>query len=111
MKRHICSGSRTYQQLGTVFLVLHMVRRDRHDIAVDILKKAVPGKKKTELMAEVGLSYLQTKQYLDTLVEKGLLEIGPDKQLKTTKKGTDFLDRCGECLLFPWEQQKRKPDI
>ena len=88
-----------------------MVRRDRHEIAVDILKKASPGKKKTELMSEVGLSYLQTKQYLDILVEKGMLEIGLDKHLKTTKRGQDFLERCGECLLFPWEKQKRKPGI
>lgn len=92
-------------------MVSHMVRRDRHDIAVDILRKASSRKKKTELMSEVGLSYLQMKQYLDTLVEKGLLDIDVNKHLKTTRKGQDFLERCNECLLFPWEKQKRKPDI
>jgi predicted transcriptional regulator len=86
-----------------------MVRRDRHDIAVDILRKAKPGKKKTELMSDVGLSYLQTKQYLDTLFDKGLLEVDEQHRLKTTKKGIAFLERCDECLLFPWEKQNRKP--
>ena len=88
-----------------------MVRRDRHDIAVDILRKATHGKKKTELMSEVGLSYLQTKQYLDTLVGRELLQINEKGQLKTTKKGLEFLEKCDECLLFPWEQQKRKPSV
>ncbi len=34
-----------------------MVNRDRHDITFEILRKATAGKKKTELMREVGLSY------------------------------------------------------
>jgi predicted transcriptional regulator len=85
-----------------------VVRRDRHDITVDILRKAASGRKKTELMSDVGLSYLQTKQYLDTLIDKELLEIDERHRLKTTKKGLEFLERCNECLLFPWENQKRK---
>jgi len=88
-----------------------MVRRDRHDIAVEILRKATSGRKKTELMSDVGLSSLQMKQYLDTLLEKSLLEFDNKQQLKTTKKGLEFLGRCSECLLFPWEKQKRKPEI
>ncbi len=85
-----------------------MVRRDRHDIVVDILKKAASGRKKTELMSDVGLSYLQTKQYLATLIGKGLLEAGDNKVLRTTPRGLDFLNKCTECLLLPWEKQKKK---
>ena len=88
-----------------------MVRRDRHDIAVEILRKATSGRRKTELMSDVGLSSLQMKQYLDTLLEKSLLEFDNKQQLKTSKKGLEFLGRCSECLLFPWEKQKRKPEI
>jgi predicted transcriptional regulator len=88
-----------------------MVRRDRHDIAVEILRKATSGRRKTELMLDVGLSSLQMKQYLDTLLEKSLLEFDNKQQLKTSKKGLEFLGRCSECLLFPWEKQKRKPEI
>jgi predicted transcriptional regulator len=89
--------------------VAYVVRRDRHDIAVEILNKASSGRKKTELMMEVGLSYLQMKQYLNTLVEKGLLEFDRNQKLRTTKEGLEFLGKCAECLLFPWEKQKREP--
>ena len=88
-----------------------MVRRDRHDIAVELLKKATSGRRKTELMSDVGLSSLQMKQYLETLLEKSLIEFDSKQQLKTTKKGQEFLGRCSECLLFPWEKQRRKPEI
>jgi predicted transcriptional regulator len=88
-----------------------MVRRDRHDITAEILRKATSGRRKTELMSDVGLSSLQMKQYLDTLLDKGLLEFdNKQQQLKTTKEGLEFLGRCSECLLFPWEKQKRKPE-
>ncbi len=83
-----------------------MVNRDRHEIVMDILTKARMKKKKTELMRGVGLSYLQTKQYLGTLLEKGLLEIDKNHNLKTTKKGLEFLEKCGECVLIGWHKQK-----
>jgi predicted transcriptional regulator len=85
-----------------------VVNRDRHEIALEILREAHSGKKKTQLMSDVGLSYLQAKQYLATLVEKGLLETNERHQFKTTNKGSEFLERCGECLLFPWKKQRRK---
>lgn len=88
-----------------------MVNRDRHDIVIEILRDAMSKRKKTELMADVSLSYLQTKQYLDMLVEKGLLEIDQDHHLKTTKKGAEYLEKCSECQLFPWEKQKRETAI
>jgi len=89
-----------------------MVNRDRHEIVMDILTKARTGKKKTELMRDAGLSYLQTKQYLNTLLEKGLLEIDKNNNLKTTKKGLEFLEKCGKCLLTNWHKQKEnKPQI
>lgn len=83
-----------------------MVNRDRHDIAMDILLKAKPGKRKTELMSEVGLSYLQSKQYLNTLIERGLLKIDANQYFRTTNKGLDYLNKCSECFLCDWHQQK-----
>ncbi|MEM4704641.1 MAG: winged helix-turn-helix domain-containing protein [Candidatus Bathyarchaeia archaeon] len=85
-----------------------MVRRDRHDIVVDILRKAASGTRKTELMTNVGLSFVQTQQYLDMLVKKGLLHIDGKRFIKTTKKGMEFLEKCNECILFPWEKQSRE---
>lgn len=76
-----------------------MIKRDRHDIVFEILKKAVSGKRKTEIMREVGLSYTQSKQYLSMLLQKGLLEIG-DNKFKTTEKGLEFVNKCAQCLLL-----------
>ena len=84
-----------------------MVNRDRHDITFEILKKATAGKKKTELMREVGLSYTQSKQYLDILLAEKLLEIDEKHRFKTTKKGLEFLEKCKQCPLFKWDRQKK----
>jgi predicted transcriptional regulator len=84
-----------------------MVNRDRHDIAIEILKRASSGKNKTELMREVGLSFSQAKQYLSMLQEKGLLEVGDKRRFKTTKKGLEFLEKCEACPLFSWDKENR----
>lgn len=84
-----------------------MVNRDRHDIVMEILEKAKSGKKKTELMTEVGLSYLQSKQYLSMLEERGLLKTDTDHRYKTTKVGLDYLEKCSECFLSNWHAQKQ----
>ena len=84
-----------------------MVNRDRHDIVIEILKKSTSGKKKTELMSEVGLSYSQAKQYLKRMVEEGFIKQDEKNRYLATTKGTDFLEKCSECWLFRWEKQKR----
>ncbi len=84
-----------------------MVNRDRHDIIIEILKKSVSGKKKTELMSEVGLSYSQAKQYLKKMVDEGFLEQDEKKRYVVTRKGSNFMEKCSECWLFRWEKQIR----
>jgi predicted transcriptional regulator len=81
-----------------------MANRDRHDITMEILRKAASGKRKTELMLDVGLSYLQAKQYLGILLQKELLEMDEQNRFKTTKKGLEILEKCMECPLFKWKQ-------
>lgn len=85
-----------------------MVNRDRHEIAMEILSRAVSGKKKTEMMRDVGLSYLQAKLYLGELVDRGLLKIDEKHNFKTTKKGNEFLEKCEACPLFGWDKEKLK---
>jgi predicted transcriptional regulator len=85
-----------------------MVNRDRHEIAIEILNRAISGRRKTEIMRDVGLSYLQAKLYLNELVERGLLEIAEKRILKTTKKGLEFLEKCEACPLFNWDKKKLK---
>ena len=64
--------------------------------------------KKTEIMRDAGLSYLQAKLYLNELVERGLLEIDEKRRLKTTKKGREFLEKCEACPLLNWDKEKLK---
>jgi predicted transcriptional regulator len=71
------------------------------------LRKATSGKKKTELMKEVGLSYTQSKNYLSVLVEKELLKIDERRFFRTTSKGLEFLEKCEQCPLFKWDRQKK----
>jgi predicted transcriptional regulator len=85
-----------------------MVNRDRHEIAMEILSRAASGKKKTEMMRDVGLSYLQAKLYLGELVDRGLLKIDEKHNFKTTKKGNEFLEKCEACPLFGWDKEKLK---
>jgi predicted transcriptional regulator len=85
-----------------------MVNRDRHEITLEILNRAVSGKKKTEIMRDVGLSYIQAKLYLGLLVDRGLLEIDWQRNLKTTKRGLEFLEKCKACPLFGWDKEKLK---
>ncbi|MGA2768850.1 MAG: winged helix-turn-helix domain-containing protein [Candidatus Bathyarchaeia archaeon] len=85
-----------------------MVNRDRHEIAIEIMNRAVSGKKKTELMRDVGLSYLQAKLYLGELVDRGLLQIDERQNFKTTKKGLEFMEKCEACPLFGWDKEKLK---
>ena len=84
-----------------------MVNRDKHDITFEILNKATVGKRKTELMRDVGLSYSQAKKYLAILLEKGLLRIDDRTKYRTTKHGLEFLEKCRDCPLFKWDKQKR----
>jgi predicted transcriptional regulator len=83
-----------------------MVNRDRHDITLEILKKAKSGRSKTELMRDVNLSYSLAKRYLNTLVDKGLVGIDAKHRFKTTKEGLVFLDKCEVCPLFKWIHEK-----
>jgi predicted transcriptional regulator len=92
----------------TVFSGYQMGNRDRHEIALEILKRSISGKKKTEIMRDVGLSYLQAKLYLGELVDRGLLEIDWQHNLKTTKRGHEFVEKCKACPLFDWDKEKLK---
>jgi predicted transcriptional regulator len=85
-----------------------MVNRDRHEIAIEILKRAVSGQKKTDIMRDAGLSSLQAKLYLGELVDRGLLQIDWQHNLKTTKRGLEFVEKCKACPLFDWDKEKLK---
>jgi predicted transcriptional regulator len=88
-----------------------MGNRDRHDIVMEILDSMRSRRTKTSIMQEVGLSYLQSKQYFDLLLEKGLLEVDENHRLQTTKKGVEFMEKCKDCFLCHWHKQKEKKPL
>jgi len=74
-------------------------RRDRHDIAVEILRTAIDGRIKTHIMYKAKLSYAQLNEYIQLLLNKGLLENITirgkrleKKVYKTTHKGIEFIE-------------------
>lgn len=79
-------------------------RRDRHDIVIDILKKAKSGKTKTELMRDANISFSQAQEYIGMLQKNGLLEKTEIRRLITTDKGLKFLENCKNCFLFTWDR-------
>jgi len=85
-----------------------MVRRDRHDIVMDMLKSARSAKNKTQLMKEVNMSFVQAQQYLGMLLKNELVVMLDNHHYKTTKKGLDYLKKCEECFLWHWHSQERK---
>lgn len=75
-----------------------MRRRDKHDIAVDILKAAKIPIRKTHFMYKARLSYAQLDRYLGLMMENGLIENHRvegkrryEIYYQTTEKGLDFL--------------------
>lgn len=67
--------------------------RSRTEIAAQILQTAIGGGiTKTKIMYKAFLSYAQLKEYLDVLIENGLIDYQEkDQDLITTEKGLRFL--------------------
>lgn len=65
------------------------MKRDRLEIIAQILHVAKNGIKKTHVMYQCNLSYSQTKDFINCLMETGLLRIG--NSYHTTDKGMKFL--------------------
>jgi len=71
-------------------------KRERHDIIMEILKVAKNGKRKTNIMEKVGLSYFQLKKYLSALEKAGFISEGSGIW-KTTEKGLHVVEACDIC--------------
>lgn len=93
---------RTNIQFGGPFLVqverrLELRHRGRIDIIANILKEAIDGAKKTQIMYRCNLSFRQLQIYLNLLIEKNFLQVvhakgsGSIEFFEITGKGTAFL--------------------
>ena len=79
------------------------INRHSLDIVRDMLSVASVKARKTRIMYQANLSFVQVEKYLHTLLEKGLLEHDGDSCYLITQKGLDFLklyddyvERCRE---------------
>jgi len=68
--------------------------RDRTTIIGDILRsvrKSRDGRKKTQIMQSAKLNYVQTKKYLNYLLNYGFLVVTEKETYVITEKGSKFL--------------------
>ena len=65
--------------------------RSRLDIVRDILAAALVETRKTRIMYQANLSYVQVKKYLQDLLERDLLNHDGTSFYSITKKGRQFL--------------------
>jgi len=83
------------------------MKRNRHEISLEILEFCKAPRVKTKIMSVIGLSYRQLLQYLFNMQNVGLLSLKPDSRYVTTKKGREILEKCKECcVLLGWRTQK-----
>lgn len=86
--------------------------RSRTEITAQILEVAIGGVNRTRIMYKGFLSYAQLKEYLQVLIENGLLTFdkGAEK-FKTTDKGIRFLriyQELEQLAPRPQEIERRK---
>ncbi len=89
-----------------------MKYRSRMDIAAAILEIAQGGAIKTRIMYKAFLSFPQLKEYLELLLDGGLLEYNEEeKEYYTTEKGKQFLKMYKEVgqMIFPGARKKKIP--
>jgi predicted transcriptional regulator len=75
-------------------------KRSAVNLMVDILKIALKGAGKTEIVYKANLNFKQVRKYLDFLLEKGLIAVSSNKRKKyrTTEKGKAFIKRYRETV-------------
>jgi predicted transcriptional regulator len=76
----------------------HIKRRSRNDIAVDILKVAMNGARKTSIVYEVNLNFNIAKKYLEMLKDKELIK-HENGLFTTTSKGKVYHEMAKELKL------------
>jgi predicted transcriptional regulator len=80
------------------------------EITIDILRVASVTVRKTRIMYQANLSFIQVKRYLNDLIEKGLLRHYENSYYQITEKGVEFLRLYDEYIeeSIRLEEQTRK---
>jgi len=71
------------------------MRRNDLDICADLLKVAMDGAKKTQLVYRANLNFKIVKKYIERLSENGLL-VYVNRSYFTTERGSKFVNRYHE---------------
>ena len=66
-------------------------RRDKIEVAAEILEKARRGARKTNIMYGCNLSFSENKKYLQALLDSGFLALEPDGQYIATPEGRNAI--------------------
>jgi predicted transcriptional regulator len=66
-------------------------RRNNLDVTVDILQSCIGGTNKTSMVVRSNLNFEIIKEYLNTLINSGLL-VEQNGGYVTTEKGTKFVE-------------------
>jgi predicted transcriptional regulator len=79
-----------------------LTKRSWVEIVHEILQMG--GGKKTQIMYATALTYPQVVRYLDTLQERGLIELGQDEKQKpvygVTERGRELLEHLDAAMGF-----------
>ncbi len=78
-------------------MVIDVRRRHRLEIVAEILRNAVGGIQKTQLVYLTNINFTVLKKYQSILAEKGLIE-PMDGRIYTTEEGIEFLRRYKELM-------------
>lgn len=79
------------------------MRRNNKDIEADILRIAIGGAKKTQIVYRGNLNFKIVKGYLNRLIERGFIDHG-ERLFHTTPRGHEFLRRYDLLQNFMNEQ-------
>jgi len=82
--------------------------RNSLDIVSDILSVALIKARKTKIMYQANLSYVQLQKYLRDLLEKNLLDHDGESFYLATKKGLQFLKLYNEHVEMLKKLEKQK---
>jgi predicted transcriptional regulator len=68
-------------------------KRDKLNIILDILRTCVDGASKTNIVYQANLNFRTVTNYLDLLVDKGMIEVRQDSNVMymTTKRGLSVM--------------------
>jgi predicted transcriptional regulator len=78
-------------------MVIDVRRRHRMEIVAEILRNAVGGIQKTQLVYLTNINFTLLKKYQNILADKGLIE-SMNGQIYTTEEGIEFLRKYKELM-------------